>query len=53
MQLLGCNSGLGPPLGLLLGGICLFGLDESVVTGDQSTFRSDYLISCFPEVSIG
>jgi hypothetical protein len=53
MQLLGCSLGLGPPLGLLLGRMCLFGLDEGVVTGDQCTIRSDYLISLFPEVSVG
>ncbi len=55
MQLLGYSSGLGPSLGLLLGGICMFSLDEGVVTSDQSTIRPDYLISrraiCSPPTS--
>jgi hypothetical protein len=53
MQLLGCSLGPRPSLGLLPGSICLFGLDEGIVTGDQGTIRPDYLISRLPEMSVG
>jgi hypothetical protein len=53
VKLLGCSLGFGSPLGLLFGGVFLFGLDEGVVTSDEDTIRPDYLISCFPEVSVG
>jgi hypothetical protein len=41
-----------PSLYLQLGGVCLLGLNEGVVSGDERTIRTDHSIRRFPEMGI-
>ena len=53
LQLLHRSVGFRPPLRLQISGVCLSGLNQSIVTGDKRTVCPHDAIRCFPEMGIG